>query len=351
MIFGPRPTLGWLGYLLLKGSWWRLAVLLSFLSVITVFLVHRGQNSVTLQHSVPSPFSPPVMFLPPPSHSYMTPLDVCSVEAAVEADEDGGASRDVLSGGEDWKLGRGGYPVRRQVYVFLWGSSMGPGDVWGRWVTRLPKVTVNLLDVPRTVSRTPIKGLAKLIGWTTYPEWMTWMAARVALLWAAGGVVLPLGMVPTRPLWLETRPRVLLAAKEEDGVNSVVLGASRHHPVLAAAARLLEAGAEGKTPGYLTNADELLTEAVKAACGVKTIDNLPSANCTTTTVLAPGEVLDMASTEDVREAEGASLLSATGDPDHLLHLPNAQYLFLSYQLARYCPKTALQLDAMYRNSL
>lgn len=79
----------------------------------------------------------------------MTPLDVCSVEAAVEADEDGGASRDVLSGGEDWKLGRGGYPVRRQVYVFLWGSSMGPGDVWGRWVTRLPKVTVNLLDVPR----------------------------------------------------------------------------------------------------------------------------------------------------------------------------------------------------------
>lgn len=89
------------------------------------------------------------MFLPPPSHSYMTPLDVCSVEAAVEANEDGGASRDVLSGEEDWELGRGGYPVRRQVYVFLWGSSMGPNDVWGRWVTRLPKVTVNLLDVPR----------------------------------------------------------------------------------------------------------------------------------------------------------------------------------------------------------
>lgn len=61
----------------------------------------------------------------------------------------------------------------------------------------------------------------------------------MALLWATGGVVLPLGMVTTRPLWLETRPRVLLVAREEGGADSVVVGASRHHPVLAAAARLL----------------------------------------------------------------------------------------------------------------
>lgn len=30
---------------------------------------------------------------------------------------------------------------------------------------------------------------------------------------------------------------------------------------------------------------------------MRTIDNLPSTNCTTTTVLAPGEVLDMATTK------------------------------------------------------
>lgn len=48
------PAVGWLGYLLLKGPWWRLAVALSLLSVITVFLVHHSQNSVTLQHSVVS---------------------------------------------------------------------------------------------------------------------------------------------------------------------------------------------------------------------------------------------------------------------------------------------------------
>lgn len=69
---------------------------------------------------------------------------------------------------------------------------------------------------------------------------MTWTAARVAMLWAAGGVVLPLGVVPTRPVWLEAlRPRVLLATGLQGGVEPVVLGAPRHHPVLAAAARLL----------------------------------------------------------------------------------------------------------------
>lgn len=99
------------------------------------------------------------------------------------------------------------------------------------------------LALPRlkTVSRTPIKGLAKLIGWTAYyPEWMTWTAARVALLWAAGGVVLPLGVVPTCPLWLNaSKSQVLLATGLQGGVDPVVLGASPHHPFLAATSTLL----------------------------------------------------------------------------------------------------------------
>lgn len=56
---------------------------------------------------------------------------------------------DMLREAQYRKGGVGGFPWRRQVYVYLWGSSIGPGDVWGHWVTRLPRVTVNLLDVPR----------------------------------------------------------------------------------------------------------------------------------------------------------------------------------------------------------
>lgn len=84
------------------------------------------------------------MLLPAPSHGYMTPLDACSVEAAGEWQEQAGAAKknnwtalDVVSG------------QRRQVHVYLWSSSVSPGDVWGRWVAQLPRVTVNLFDVRR----------------------------------------------------------------------------------------------------------------------------------------------------------------------------------------------------------
>ena len=91
------------------------------------------------------------------------------------------------------------------------------------------------------MTRTPIKGLAKLIGWTTYPEWMVWMAARVALLWGAGGLLLPLGVVTTRPLWLEALDHraSLMVLGQRGLVDPAVVWLTRRHPVLAAAARLL----------------------------------------------------------------------------------------------------------------
>ncbi|XP_063843573.1 uncharacterized protein LOC135090605 [Scylla paramamosain] len=348
MIMGPRPTLGWLGYLLLNGSWYRLTVLLGLLGILSMGLVHRSRHSVTLQHLVPPPFPPPIMFLPAPSHGYMSALDACSVEAAGEWEEHMGARKDwpalnVVSG------------KRRQVHVYLWSSSLSPHDVWGQWVEQLPRVTVSLLDVPRTVTRTPIKGLAKLIGWTTYPEWMVWMAARVALLWGAGGMLLPLGVVATRPLWLEASDhQALLTVVGRHGlVDPVVMCAAPSHPVLAAAARMLDGSEETVR---LNNAEELLTVAVKTGCGVEGLKALPSGNCSTVRLLPATAVLDMAPSDttpsqDVREAGAAALLRATGDPSHLHHLPTVHHLFLSYRLARYCPKTAQLLEAMYRQSL
>lgn len=80
-----------------------------------------------------------MMFLPPPSHGHLTALDVCSVEAAAVR---GGR---VGVGSEQGLGGR----VGRQVYVYLWGASVGPRDVWAHWLARLPKVHLGLLDLPR----------------------------------------------------------------------------------------------------------------------------------------------------------------------------------------------------------
>ena len=91
----------------------------------------------------PPPFPPPIMFLPPPSHGYMTPMDACSVEAAGEWQEQDGAGR------KNWPAMDVVSQQRRQVHVYLWSSSLSRGDVWGRWVEQLPRVTVNLLDVQR----------------------------------------------------------------------------------------------------------------------------------------------------------------------------------------------------------
>lgn len=52
--------------------------------------------------------------------------------------------------------------------------------------------------------------------------------------------MLPLGVVPTRPLWLEASSnQMVLAMGPEGRSDPVVFGSSHHHPVLVAASNLL----------------------------------------------------------------------------------------------------------------
>lgn len=58
-----------------------------------------------------------------------------------------------------------------------------------------------------------------------------------------------------------------------------------------------EATAKGKTPNAVTDAEGLLTEAVKVTCGVSILSDLPSANCSSVSLLPASAVLGMASYE------------------------------------------------------
>ncbi|XP_069174118.1 uncharacterized protein [Procambarus clarkii] len=367
MILGPRPTLGYVGYMMVVGSWYRMAVVLGVVVLATIALVQQGSQTLTLVHSKPLPFPPPMMYIPPPSHDHMTALDACSVEAAtIRADQVEEASEDMdkykPGSSKREPVGISGH-VGRQVYVFLWGSSVRPGDVWAQWLSRLQRVNIGLLNVPKTVARTPLERLSDMIGWTSYPEWSVWAAARVAMLWEAGGVVLPLGVVPTRPLWVEAhgpRSGMLMLGRQDvlhrhsGTLDPVLMAIPAHHVLLEALAYYLVGDVNGGDIDPITSQRQLLTKAVQEVCGEDKLENLPQTDCHTFTVLPASGVLHMHLDQTPPEpaaAREALLLQYTDDPYHLDDPVKVFQLFQSYELYNYCPKTAEHLTNMYRNLL
>ncbi|KAG7165046.1 hypothetical protein Hamer_G004804 [Homarus americanus] len=388
MLIGPRPTLGWLVYLMVKGSWYRMAVILCIFGFATLTILHQGSRTLTLQYSKPMPFPPPMMFLPPPSHGYMTALDACSVEAAAirvdnlessslhgdkydervrdaaKSEEEGGKSKkeggkSKKEGGKSMKEGKkskkeGGMGhIGRQVYVYLWQTSVGPKDVWGQWVTRLPGVRLDLLEVPKIVTRTPVKKLAKLRSWSSYPNWSVWAAARVALLWAAGGMVVPLGVVMTRPVWVEAAGlgSGILVTGQGGTMDPVVLSSPAHHPLLSALTTYLVNGTNNNFD-QITSQSELLTKAVKEACGVKNVARLAVGNCSDFTILPRSFIVDMDLTQTPQAVGSESAFLRYINEDYFLEDPVIAYqLFQNYHLSQYCPKTANQLEVMFRQHL
>lgn len=98
------------------------------------------------------------------------------------------------------------------------------------------------VPLPQTVGKSPLKNLAKFSGWTALSsEWKVWAGARVAVLWAAGGVVLPLGVVTTRPVWVEAMGpgSGVVVADPQGKVDPVVLATPAHHPLLTTIAHYL----------------------------------------------------------------------------------------------------------------
>ncbi|XP_071524000.1 uncharacterized protein [Panulirus ornatus] len=315
-------------------------------------MVRTPMHPPRISSDKPQPFPPPVMFLPSPSHGYLTALDACSVEAAVMPDGQAGVgSERGLVGGR----------VGRQVNVYLWGSSVGPRDVWTQWLARFPGAHVMLLDLPMTVVRTPLKDLAKFSGWTVrLSEWKVWTGARVALLWAAGGMVLPLGVVATRPVWVEALgPRSgMLVADPSFRVDPAVLSTPAHHPLLTTIAQYLvnsSSQSSGSDDGdQITSQGELLTRAVKKACRVKNLQRLPVSGCSDFTLLPAYAILDMdlnQTPQSARVPASTMFLRYGSEPYHLHDPARIQQLFQSYHLANYCPQTAKEVDLMYPQHL
>nr|XP_053635785.1 uncharacterized protein LOC128691004 [Cherax quadricarinatus] len=323
----------------------------------TLSIVQQGRLTLTLQYFKPVPFPPPMMFLPPPSHGYMTALDACSIEAATITDAKGGMIHSLdkyYEESSNKQVGVSGLEGRR-VYVYLWGNSVGPSDVWGKWVSRLPHVHLGFLDLPKIVSLTPVQKLAQMTGWTTKPGWYVWMAGRVGLLWAAGGVVLPLGVVMTRAMWVEAAGSGsgMLMMGSGKMMEALVLSSPAHHPLLTNLAHQLV-----DIDDVLASQDQILTKTVQKTCG-EDLSLLLEGNCRSFTILPPSAVFDMHFAQDTQTAKtppeaasvngSAVLLRYTGELHHLENQNKMIHLFQSYQLENYCPKTSEELKRMYHD--
>ncbi|XP_042879526.1 lactosylceramide 4-alpha-galactosyltransferase-like [Penaeus japonicus] len=329
MIIGPRPTLGWVGYLMLGGSWYRLATVIGLFGFATIFLVHQGRQAITLHYTMPVPFPPPVMFLPSPAHAHTTALDACSVEAA------------------------GVNPFnptdRRKVYVFMWGMTLSPRDVWGRWILGLPKVDMSLVNLPKIVNRTPLESLKGHTTWSGWPDWVVWAATRVSLLWAAGGMVLPLGAIMTKPLMVDAHgPKSgLVAEAEGGGVDALLMAAPAHHPVLLALAdQLMNSSIEG-------NQGSLLTKVFREVCSVDNIRDMPFSDCPQFAVLKGRAVVDFGDADVPQPTGGGTegfLIRYIGDLHHLQDLRRTHQLFENNNLHHYCPLTAKYVETLWRDS-
>ncbi|XP_037797068.1 uncharacterized protein LOC119592313 [Penaeus monodon] len=329
MIIGPRPTVGWVGYLMLGGSWYRMAIVMVFFGFATIFIVNQGRQAITLHYTTPVPFPPPVMFLPSPAHSHTTALDACSVEAA-------GVSPFNPTD-------------RRRVYVFMWTGTISHHDVWGRWILNLPKVDISLVNLPKLVSQTPLEEIRKHTIRSSWPDWMVWAATRVSLLWAAGGMVLPLGAIMTKPLMVDAHgPKSGLMALTEDGeVDPLLMAMPAHHPILLAMAEQLMNSSIGGNQG------SLLTKVIREVCFVDDLRHLAFTDCTQITVLKGRAVEDFGETERPQQPGGDAdtlLIRYTGDLRHLQDLRQTHQVFQDNNLHQYCPLTAQSVEALWRDS-
>ncbi|KAK3869002.1 hypothetical protein Pcinc_025663 [Petrolisthes cinctipes] len=332
MIMGPRPSIGWLGYLVIGGSVRRLGYLLLIAALGTLVIVHQAKDTITLTFSLPLPFPPPMLVVPPPGSTHLTALDACSVEAAglkphqMDSDQ-------IHEGSMGVKKQMG-----REVHVYGWSVSVDSTDMWAQWVAHMSGVHMSLLHLPKVVTRTPIKSLASVGG----EEWRVWAAARVGLLWGAGGVSVPMGVVARKPLWVEvvgSGSGLLVGGRDGRQLDPTLMATPAHHPLLKTLAKHL---IEDRS---LTNLTQLLTKAAREQCEGMTDSDQTDFYCDDFTILLPSAVLDI-SLEKIpteSEVESAVVLRYTGPREDLLHLPTARRLFRHNKLHLYCPRTAQRL--------
>ncbi|XP_066940155.1 uncharacterized protein [Macrobrachium rosenbergii] len=297
MLFGPRPTLGWLSYLMLGGSWRRYTIMLVAFCLISLFIVDEGKKMVTLRHLSPAPF--PNNFLHTPDNSLLTPLDACSVEAA---------SAGIVK-----------TQVNRRVYVYLWKETITPADEWANWILRLPMIQVTNMDLPSVVSGPLSSSLKKA---ASMSSWQKWLAARLGLLWSYGGVSMTFGSIMTKPLHVEfTGPHTgIIVGGEDQLLDPVLLAVPPHHPAIAALAKYLVNGTSSASMNTKDSLGQLLTKAILTGCGVDRLTRLPKSNCTSFNFITKDKMFSIV--KDNQE-------KAAGHPEEalLIRYPEELYTF------------------------
>ncbi|XP_018016948.1 uncharacterized protein LOC108673609 [Hyalella azteca] len=77
-----RPTIGWLGYFVIRQSPQRLGLVLGICSLATLIILWESQHTLNLTYDSPGPYPPPVIIISPPDGGHMTAWDACGIEAA-----------------------------------------------------------------------------------------------------------------------------------------------------------------------------------------------------------------------------------------------------------------------------
>ncbi|XP_064077101.1 uncharacterized protein LOC135224517 [Macrobrachium nipponense] len=321
MLFGPRPSLGWLAYLMLGGSWRRYTIMLVAFCLISLFIVDEGKKMVTLRHLSPAPFPPPVTFVHSPDNPLITPLDACSVEAASAGIEKG--------------------QMNRRVYVYLWKETITPADEWANWMLRLPMIQVTNMDLPSLVSGPLSASLKKAAFMST---WQKWLAARLGILWKYGGVSMSFGSIMTKALHVEfTGPHTgIIVEGENQLLDPVLLATPPHHPAIAVLAAYLVNDTSSANRDTEATLGQLLTKAFLNGCGVDRLTRLPSSSCRTFNFIARNKTFSIE--KDAGHPEDALLIRY---PEELYTFRDDKRFLRYFQanhLERFCPITARHLE-------
>ncbi|XP_068236059.1 uncharacterized protein [Palaemon carinicauda] len=322
MIFGPRPTLGWLGYLMIGDSWRRLTILLVVVGFVTLFIVDEGQKMVTLRHISPAPFPPPITFVHNPDNSYLTPLDACSVEAA---------SVDTKK--------------TRRIYVYLWKETVTPADEWANWILRLPMIQVTYMDLAKLIGGSQLSSLRKAAFKGT---WQKWLAARLAILWNFGGISMPFGTIMTKPLSVDVMGshNGIIVEGETGYLDPIVLGTPSHHLVIATLAKYLVNGTNDASEETVTNPEGLLTKAILNGCGLDQLSHMAFSDCDSFNFITKNQISYLRDQQMIEDPHPESALLIRY-PEELYTFRDDKIFWRYFQtnrLERFCPVTARHLQ-------
>lgn len=85
----------------------------------------------------------------------------------------------------------------------------------------------------QSLKKTSIEGMLYSGGWGGRPAWAIWMASGGALLWKSGGILLPMGVLMTKPIVIESfgNNSGLLVAKNKR-FSPIALGTPPRHPIV-----------------------------------------------------------------------------------------------------------------------